>query len=222
MTVDVATPDTPLLTYAGGIATIRLNRPASSNWVRGEDLRWMLSTLLALDADPAVRVVVLTANTGGQGRPVFCGGYEITQPGAEDQEALFASLSTALTQMRPITLCALTGAVYGPALDLVLACDIRVAVSGTTLHLPLEMSPLHSRSFQARLVQHLGIDGTRRALLSGRAITVEELSLRGVFEGVVRPDAFDGYVGVLARQIAAQDPAVVQHVKRTLETVVQG
>lgn len=217
MTVDVASPDLPLLTYAGGIATIRLNRPASSNWVRDEDLRWLLSTLLALDADPAVKVVVLTANTGGQARPVFCGGYEITEANPDAPDALFTSTATALTQMRPITLCALTGSVYGPALDLVLACDVRVAINGASIHLPLEMSPLHSQSFYARVARHLGVDGAKRAFLLGDAIATEELSARGVFEDVVRPDAFDSYVGVLARQIAALDARTVQSIKLAMD-----
>ncbi|WP_234192660.1 enoyl-CoA hydratase/isomerase family protein [Pseudacidovorax sp. NFM-22] len=222
MTVDIASPDLPLLTYAGGIATIRLNRPLFSNWVRDEDLRWILSTLLALDADPAVKVVVLTANTGGQARPVFCGGYEITEANPEARDALFTTTTTALAQLRPVTLCALSGSVYGPALDLVLACDIRVAVSGTTIHLPMEMSPLNSKSFYARVGRHLGIDGARRAFLSGNAISAEELGARGVFEGVVRPDAFDGYVGTLARQIATLEARTIQSVKQALDAALPG
>ncbi|MET3514475.1 MAG: enoyl-CoA hydratase/isomerase family protein [Gammaproteobacteria bacterium] len=218
MTVDIASPDLPLLTYASGVATIRLNRPAFSNWVRDEDLRWMLSTFLVLDADPSVKVVVLTANTAGQGRPVFCGGYEITEANPRADDALFTSTAAALAQMRPVTLCALSGSVYGPALDLVLACDLRVAASGTAIHLPMEMSPLHSDAFYARTVRHLGIDGAKRAFLSGSAITTEELKARGVFEGVVRPDAFEGYVGTLARQIAALEPCTTQSIKQALDT----
>lgn len=217
MTVDIASPDLPLLTYTGGIATIRLNRPAFSNWVRDEDLRWLLSTLLALDADPAVKVVVLTANTGGQARPVFCGGYEITEANPNAHDTLFTSAATALTQMRPITLCALTGSVYGPAFDLVLACDVRVAINGASIHLPLEMSPLHSQAFYARVARHLGVDGAKRAFLLGDAIATEELSARGVFEDVVRPDAFDSYVGGLARQIAALDARTVQSIKLAMD-----
>lgn len=222
MTVDTTSPDLPLLSYSGGIATIRLNRPAFSNWVRDQDLRWLLSTLLVLDADPAVKVVVLTANTGGQARPVFCGGYEITEANPNAQDALFTSAATALAQMRPITLCALTGSVYGPAFDLALSCDVRVAIQGASIHFPLEMSPLHSQAFYARVARHLGVDGAKRAFLLGDAITTEELSTRGVFEAVVRPDAFDGYVGALARQIAALESGTVQSIKLSLDAAMVG
>ncbi|RDI23352.1 enoyl-CoA hydratase/isomerase-like protein [Pseudacidovorax intermedius] len=188
--------------------------------MRDEDLRWILSTLLALDADPAVKVAVLTADTGGQARPVFCGGYEITEANPEARNALFTTTTTALAQLRPVTLRALRGSVYRPALDLVVACDIRAAVSGTTIHLPMEMSPLNSKSFYARVSRHLGIDGARRAFLSGNAISTEEPGTRGVFEGVIRPgafdafDAFDGYVGTLVGQIATLEARTIQSVKQ--------
>jgi 1,4-dihydroxy-2-naphthoyl-CoA synthase len=56
-------PSTPLLTIHQGVATLTLNRPAHRNRLEDADLHVLLQALGQLDADPAVRVLVLTANT---------------------------------------------------------------------------------------------------------------------------------------------------------------
>ena len=70
-------PSTPLVAIADGVATVTLNRPAHRNRLEDADLHALLDTLARIDADPAVRVLVLTANTRGQPRPVFSAGYHI-------------------------------------------------------------------------------------------------------------------------------------------------
>ena len=61
----------------GGVATITLNRPAQRNRLENGDLKALLAHFDTVNRDPAVRVMVLTANTAGQPRPVFCAGFDI-------------------------------------------------------------------------------------------------------------------------------------------------
>ena len=72
---DQATP--PILTIKDSVATLWINRPEKRNRLQPEDLREIIAHCQRIDADPSVRVVVLTANTAGQPRPVFCAGYDV-------------------------------------------------------------------------------------------------------------------------------------------------
>src|ERR1700681_2265973 len=67
-----AAPSTPILTIAGPRATIRLNRPKHLNRLQPDDLEALLKLFDRIEADPAIRVLVLT----GTGR-AFSAGYDL-------------------------------------------------------------------------------------------------------------------------------------------------
>src|ERR1700752_4485034 len=63
---------TPVLTVDGARATIRLNRPKHLNRLQPDDLVALLDLFERLEADSAIRVLVLT----GPGR-AFSAGYDL-------------------------------------------------------------------------------------------------------------------------------------------------
>ncbi|GAC1645061.1 MAG: hypothetical protein NVS4B4_20460 [Bradyrhizobium sp.] len=65
-----ATP--PVLDIAGPRATIRLNRPKHLNRLQADDLDALMTLFDRIEADPAIRVMVLT----GTGR-AFSAGYDL-------------------------------------------------------------------------------------------------------------------------------------------------
>src|SRR5476651_1512994 len=67
-----ATASTPLLEINGARATIRLNRPKHLNRLQPDDLDALLKLFDRIEADPAIRVLVLT----GTGR-AFSAGYDL-------------------------------------------------------------------------------------------------------------------------------------------------
>src|SRR6267154_6743536 len=69
---DAAEPSTPVLILDGARATIRLNRPKHLNRLQPDDLEALLDLFDRLEADPAIRVLVLT----GTGR-AFSAGYDL-------------------------------------------------------------------------------------------------------------------------------------------------
>src|SRR6478752_9273038 len=66
------TASTPLLDIEGARATIRLNRPKHLNRLQADDLDALMSLFDRIEADPAIRVLVLT----GTGR-AFSAGYDL-------------------------------------------------------------------------------------------------------------------------------------------------
>src|SRR5882762_10631106 len=66
------TASAPVLDINGARATIRLNRPKHLNRLQPEDLDALLKLFDRIEADPALRVLVLT----GTGR-AFSSGYDL-------------------------------------------------------------------------------------------------------------------------------------------------
>ena len=215
----------PSLTMADGVATIRLNRPAQRNSLRDADLHWLLATFAALDADHSVRVVVLSANTQGQKRPVFCAGYDVGGfDGGQHDPRLFEKIPDALELLRPITVCALEGSVYGGATDLVLACDLRVGLAGTEFRMPAAALGLHYYpSGLRRYVSRLGLNDAKRAFLTAQALPVERLAQLGLFVEIAsNAEAFAAALQALVQQVAALAPLAAQATKRSLGEIAAG
>ena len=73
-----STQDYVLREHAGAVARMTLNRPSALNALHGEVFRQFLTHLDAVEADPAVRVLVLT----GAGRAFCAGGDKQSDIGA--------------------------------------------------------------------------------------------------------------------------------------------
>ncbi|MBP6853906.1 MAG: enoyl-CoA hydratase/isomerase family protein [Rhodoferax sp.] len=218
-------PSTPLLTIHQGVATLTLNRPAHRNRLEDADLHVLLQALGQLDADPTVRVLVLTANTQGQPRPVFSAGYHIGGfDGAAHDPLLFERIPDALAALRPVTICALNGSVYGGATDLVLACDLRIGLAGTELRMPATALGLHYYpSGLQRFVARLGINGAKRAFLTARPFSAERLLHMDCLEELATsPQDFAQALERLVHDVARLAPLAVQATKQSLDEISTG
>jgi enoyl-CoA hydratase/carnithine racemase len=215
---------TPSLQVDGAVATIRLRRPSLRNSLNDDDLQVLLEHFAAVDADPDVRVLLLAAATQGQPRPVFSAGYHVgglDRPGSGPQR--FERVPDALERLRPITVCALGGSVYGGATDLVLACDLRVALAGSEWRMPAAALGLHYYpSGLRRYVARFGVDLAKRAFLCAQPLPVEQLHAAGLFVQLATRDAFDAEVQAVVAQATALAPLAAQATKRSLNEIAAG
>lgn len=219
---DQATP--PILTIKDSVATLWINRPEKRNRLQPEDLREIIAHCQRIDADPSVRVVVLTANTAGQPRPVFCAGYDVGGFEGEGQDTqLFEQTVEALAALRPVLIGALNGSVYGGATDMALACDLRVGLSGSEFRMPAAALGLHYYpSGLRRYVANFGINAARRAFLTARPMPVEELLDLGVLMEVADTEHFLPTVAALVADVSRLAPLAAQATKRSLSEIANG
>lgn len=212
----------PTLTLDGPVATVRLRRPSQRNSLHDEDLHVLRAHFQRIDADASVRVMVLAADTAGQPRPVFSAGYHVGGfERGEHGPHLFESVPEAIEAMRPVTICALSGSVYGGATDLVLACDLRVARAGSEWRMPAAALGLHYYpSGLRRYVTRLGLARAQRAFLTARALPVEAYA--DCFVEIADAARFDAAVQELARDAAALAPLAAQATKRSLVEIAAG
>ena len=224
MTEIPQTASTPVLQIRAGIATITLNRPAQRNRLENEDLPTLLAHFQQVNEDHAVRVLVLTANTQGQPKPVFCAGYDIGGFDEQGQGATsFERVPEALAVLRPITICALNGSVYGGATDIVLACDLRVGLQGIEWRMPATAIGLHYYpSGLQRYIQCMGVAASKRAFLTARPFTWAQLDQLGLFEAFVNGDDFHQTLGNLIQDIVSLAPLAAQETKKSLNEIAKG
>src|SRR5215467_1800937 len=196
---------TPIIAIDGARATIRLNRPKHLNRLQPEDLETLLKLFDRIEADPALRVVVLT----GTGR-AFSAGYDlgsISERADTAQEktagSAFEVVVNRLEDLSVPTICRLNGGVYGGATDLALACDFRIGVDTAEMFMPAAQRGLHYyKSGIMRYVSRLGADNAKKLFLTAQKIDAPEMLRIGFLTAMVPRNALDEEVDRLASTLA--------------------
>ena len=210
---------TPVLETDGARATIRLNRPKHLNRLQPEDLETLLKLFDRIEADAAIRVLVLT----GTGR-AFSAGYDlgsIAERAAKAQEqtagSAFEIVVNRLEDLAIPTICRINGGVYGGSTDLALACDFRIGVDTCEMFMPAARLGLHYyNSGIKRYVSRLGADNAKRLFLTAERIGAAEMLRIGYLTAMVPIEAFDEEVNRLAGILAGNAPVAMAGMKRTI------
>lgn len=213
--------DAPSLHLDGPRATIRLNRPAVHNRIEPADIVTLIRLIDEVDANEAIRVVVFAASGKS-----FSAGFHIGEIAAERHEtatAGFDQLTHRVEQLRPPSIAALNGGVYGGATDLALACDFRIGVTTMAMFMPAARLGLHYHpGGMQRYVSRMGLDTAKRLFLTGDRLDGPELLRVGFLTELVAPDTLEARVDALATRLAANAPLAVQGMKRALNDIARG
>ncbi len=220
------TASTPILDIGGARATIRLNRPKHLNRLQPDDLDALMALFDRIEADPAVRVLVLT----GTGR-AFSAGYDLgsiaerASGAAEEQTAgsAFEIVVNRLEDLAVPTICRLNGGVYGGSTDLALACDFRIGVDTCEMFMPAARLGLHYyKSGIKRYVSRLGADNARKLFLTAEKIDAAEMLRIGYLTAMAPAGALDLEVDRLAAILAANAPVAMRGMKRAINEFAHG
>jgi enoyl-CoA hydratase/carnithine racemase len=210
---------------ADGCATVTLQRPRHRNRLHREDLLALQAHFARAAADPAVRLLVLTA-TGA----VFCAGFHLgelegscSEDAASADPQLFERTVDALESLPLPTVARLNGSVYGGATDLALACDFRVGVAGMELRMPAARLGLHYYAAgMQRYVTRLGLQAAKRLFLLAEAVPADELLRIGYLDELVAADVLDTAVQRLAQALEAGAPLALRGMKLSLNEIARG
>jgi enoyl-CoA hydratase/carnithine racemase len=212
---------TPRFEVHDGVARITLARPAHRNRLHNEDLSLLMELFGRIDADPAIRVVVLSAEVLA-GRPVFSAGYHTGEFDGEPPAIGFEDVVQALERLRPVTICALNGSVYGGATDIVLACDLAVAAEGIEMRMPAAALGLHYASGLVRYVSRLGVSAAKRAFLTAQPLDAQALLRIGYVQELVPAAELPAQIERLAQSVARLAPLAVESLKVSLNEIARG
>ena len=197
----------------GSVGRIALNRPEAHNALD----RAAMGELTALLADWAgrddLRAVVLT----GRGKS-FCAGAALGEVAAADwTDNPLTRLCDALEAFPAPTVAGLNGGVYGGGVELALACDFRVGVTGMRAFVPPARLGIHYEPAGIRrALDRLGSQATRRMFLLAETFDAEALLACGFLDHLVPPDALEAKLTDLADTLAGLAPLAVRGMKRTI------
>lgn len=214
--------DAILVERDGAVGWIRLNRPERLNAFAGTMREELEAGLRELEADPAVRCVVLT----GVGRAFSTGGdVRVMAELAEERDReRFAGLVRAgarvvafIDRMSKPVIAAVNGPAAGAGACLALACDLRIASEAASIGFTFVRVGLHpdwgGSYFLPRLVGHAL---AAELIYTGGMIGAERAEKLGLFNRVVPAAELEPAARALAGQIAAGPADVVAAVKRSL------
>ncbi len=199
-----------LLTSGGGVATIRLHRPAAMNALDTSTKKALLAALTDVGADDSVRCVVLT----GSGR-AFSAGQDLKEHLAQLEEGdLDALWSTVPEHYNPIALAlhrldkpvvaAVNGVAAGAGAALALLADYRILTASAGINIAFAAIGLSCDTGTSWTLPRLvGPTRAMDLLMTPRTIPASEALAIGLASEVV-PDAdFPARVTELSTTLAA-------------------
>jgi len=211
-----------LLSTEGAVATLTLNRPDRLNAITPGMLDALARRLVELDADPAVRVIVLT----GAGRG-FCAGLDLQDAasgtgigsgsGFPPTLDLRNAPPTVLHGLDTPTVCALNGGAAGYGMDLALGCDIRIASDRAKLAAAFTRRGVVPESGGTWLLPRLvGWAKAAEIIFTGRTLDAGQCLELGLVNRMVPAELLAKETRALAEEIAANAPLAVQASKRMM------
>ncbi len=211
--------DTVYVERDGAIATVVLNRPDKLNamtlemWLRlGEAMR-------ALEADDAVRCIVLR----GAGEKAFAAGADIAEfiktranaKQAKEYGGQIAGTMLAVAHCRHPTVALIHGACVGGGLEVASQCDMRIAGASARFGVPIKnLGLVVAYDEMAGLIALAGRAVALEILLEGRVFGAEEALAKGLVNRVVPDDRVDEETNATARRIAEGAPLVARWHKK--------
>jgi enoyl-CoA hydratase/carnithine racemase len=203
------------------IRHVVLNRPEKRNAFNEELVLATGEALRAAADDPAIRCVVLR----GAG-PMFSSGMDLATLGElaaapgrlrAFRRACLDAWNAAEEMPKPV-ICSIQGACIGGALELALACDLRVIAADAIVGLPeTRIGLIPDVGGSSRLPQVVGLGRAKELVMTGRMIGAEEAERIGLANRIAPADGLDEAVDRLAGELLECAPLAVGLAKRVLD-----
>lgn len=207
-------------THAAGYAVLTLNRPQAMNALSRGLMAALADAVDALQADPAVRVLVLT----GAGR-AFCAGLDLKELGSG--QGTLGQGDSGVAEKDPVSaigrfagpvIGAINGAAVTGGFELALACDILYAGSSARFadtHARIGIAP--GWGLSQTLSRAIGPYRAREVSFSGRWVLAAQAEAWG-FVNRVLPDAeLLPAACALAEDLCGALPEMLLHYKRIID-----
>jgi enoyl-CoA hydratase/carnithine racemase len=205
----------------GPVRHVILNRPEKRNAFNGELVVATGEALRAAAADAAVRCVVLR----GAGS-MFSSGMDL---------GALASLAETPENLRPFrrecidawnlaedmtkpTVAVIHGACIGGALELALACDLRVVASDAVVGMPeTRIGLIPDVGGSSRLPAVVGLGRAKELIMTGKLISGDEAERIGLANRVAPPHELEAAADALVDELLSCAPVAVGLAKRVMD-----
>ncbi|WP_257387185.1 enoyl-CoA hydratase-related protein [Tahibacter caeni] len=209
---------TVALAVRGAVAEVRLNRSGVHNAFDEQLIAELTATLQRLDADPAVRAVVLT----GEGASFSAGAdlnwmRAMAQASEADNLAdslKLAALMRTLNYLGKPTIARVNGAAYGGGVGLVACCDVAIGVDGAKFSLSEVKLGLVPAVISPYVIAAIGARAARRLFITGEVFDAAEARRIGLLHETVATGELDAAVERCLHWLAKGGPLAQAEAKR--------
>ena len=205
---------------SGAVGWVTLDRPEQRNALDLDARLALADVFRALDANPAIRVAVLT----GAGT-AFCAGTDLLGP--QDLQHPLVVNPQRLTQpldgfTKPV-IAAVNGAAAGGGFELALAADLRVAGPFAKFLLPeVSIGSLPGSGGTQRIFSAIPSAVAAEMLFAGRVLPADDALRYGLVSEVTSSEDFVERVGALAARVAFQAPLSLVAAKKAARAALNG
>jgi len=204
--------------HEGDICFVTLNREHKLNTLTPAMLDALEVHARAIEADPSVRVVILT----GAGGRAFCVGADITEWAALDALDMWRrwvkrghQVFDQWARLRQPVIAAINGHAFGGGLELAICADIRIATSAAQYALPeASIATCPGWSGSQRMVRLIGGSQTKYLAISGQRLYASQALQSGLVHEVVAAEGLLERARALAADMATKAPVSLQLTKQ--------
>jgi enoyl-CoA hydratase len=200
------------------VATITLNRPQRHNALSVGLVDEIMQAVAQADADPAVRVLIVT----GAGGKAFSSGYDIKES-AEKPKRTVAQWRTRMQKdiqftyavwdcSKPV-IAMIDGFCLAGALEFAMCCDMRFCSEGSTF---AALEARFSNGIATMIMPWLIGQRSRRLIYTGDTIPADEAFRLGLVDAVHPKAALQAEVTKLARRMSRVSLECLQWNKRSI------
>ena len=205
----------------GAVRHVVLNRPEKRNAFNDELVLALGEALRDAAAEPAVHCVVIR----GEG-PMFSSGMDLGSLNAlaADPDTLrpfrrdIIGIWNLAEEMTKPVICAIHGACIGGAMELALACDLRVMAADAIIGMPeTRIGLIPDVGGSSRLPAIVGLGRAKELIMTGKLIDAAEAERIGLVNRVAPAEELDAAVDALAGELLACAPLAVGLSKRVMD-----
>jgi enoyl-CoA hydratase/carnithine racemase len=208
-----------------GVAWLTIDRPDVMNALSFDTLGCLGDLLATLRADIGVRVVVIT----GAGERAFCAGADLKERVGFSEEQTRAFVTrigdtfSALAALPQPVIASINGVAYGGGLELALACDLRVAVTGARMGLTeTSLAIIPGAGGTQRLPRIVGTARAKELILCASRVDADQALVMGLVNRVAPAGQLEAVTGELAQAIATNGPLAVRAAKQAIDGANEG
>ena len=206
----------------GMVALVTLNRPKQLNALSDELMQALVEQLTELDADDAVRCIVITGNERAFAAGADIGMLSQTSPVDAATSPRLGRWDAIRRIGKPIV-AAVSGYCLGGGCELAMLCDTIVASESAQFGQPeINLGVLPGAGGTQRLTRAVGKAVAMDVILSGRFLTAREALDAGLVARVTAKEAYLGEARRLAHAIAEKSPVALRLAKEAVNRAYDG
>ncbi len=206
----------------GPRAVLTLNRPPRRNALSPGLVTDLIDGLRAADADPAVRLVLIT----GSGEKAFCAGGDLGGGMMADGvlaghqgRAGFGELFRVLRRLGKPVVAKVQGDALGGGFGLMLGCDLVVAAEEARMGTPEIRLGLFPHVIMATIFRNIGRKAGLELILTGDKITAARALELGLINAVAPRAELDAATDALCARVERHSPAILRLGRQAFHTM---